>query len=331
MSEIDLRRIDLNLLVMLDVLMTERSASRAAARLGRTQSAVSHALSRLRQQLGDPLLVKVAGGMQPTPFALRLIEQVRPLLSGLRRALSPSRPFTPATSRRTFRLALPDLALGLFPALLALARKQAPGVALEWLAYREGALQDVAEGRLDFALAPAALRLPEGIDCEPIGALRWACFGRERHPAFRNWGRKAWSRWPHAVVGVGDSIRNPVDAAAAAARIGRTVGARVPSFAAVAPLIAASDLLATLPSVVMIDSRQRFGIVSRPVPFPVEPMPHVVLWNARVSNDAEIAWLRGLLRTAIEAIFTASERVAPAGACADQAGGNRARMPSRPA
>src|SRR4051812_856679 len=110
MNEIDLRHVDLNLLVAFDVLMTERSVSRAAVRLGRTQSAVSHALSRLREQLGDPLLVRSGAGMQPSPFALQLVEQVRPLLASLRRMLSPGRAFSPATSRRAFRLALPDWA-----------------------------------------------------------------------------------------------------------------------------------------------------------------------------------------------------------------------------
>ncbi len=80
MNQIDLRRFDLNLLVAFDVLMIERSVTRAAERLGRTQSAVSHSLSRLREQFGDPLLVKGGLRMQPTAFALDLIEQARPML-----------------------------------------------------------------------------------------------------------------------------------------------------------------------------------------------------------------------------------------------------------
>ena len=81
MNEIDLRRFDLNLLAVFEVLMRERSVTRAAERLGRTQSAVSHSLSRLRDQLGDPLLIKGGRRMEPTAFALEFIEQVRPLLA----------------------------------------------------------------------------------------------------------------------------------------------------------------------------------------------------------------------------------------------------------
>src|ERR1700710_2656493 len=82
MNEIDLRRFDLNLLVVFEVLMAERNVTRAAERLGRTQSAVSHSLSRLRQQLNDPLLIKAGVRMAPTTFALDLLEQARPLLRG---------------------------------------------------------------------------------------------------------------------------------------------------------------------------------------------------------------------------------------------------------
>src|SRR5689334_3566670 len=290
--------------------MAERSVTRAAERLGRTQSAVSHALGRLREQLSDPLQVKSAGGMQPSPFALDLVEQVRPILAGVQRVLSPKRPFDPATSRRAFRVALPDIALTLFPALLALARKRAPHIVLEWVIYQGSTLLDVVEERIQVALAPAAVYRPDGVASEPIGALKWGCFGRRGHAAFARWGRAAWSRWPHVTVGIGDKVRNPVNVAAADAGIERVVGARVPTFAAVAPLLARSDLLATLPSIVMVDAARRFDLLSVPVPFRIDPMPHVLLWNARLSSDPEVAWLRGLVRTAIAEVFTASELTA---------------------
>jgi LysR family transcriptional regulator, mexEF-oprN operon transcriptional activator len=146
MKEIDLRRFDLNLLVVFEVLMIERSVTRAAERLGRTQSAVSHSLQRLRSQLGDPLLIKGGVRMQPTPFALELIEQARPMLRGIQRVLSPRHVFDPATSQRVFRLAAPDFMITLFIDLMARLRKEAPGVSVEWTAPREPTLLDVAEG-----------------------------------------------------------------------------------------------------------------------------------------------------------------------------------------
>ena len=111
MNKIDLRRFDLNLLVVFEVSLVERSVTRAAERLSRTQSAISHALSRLRVQLGDPVLVKGGKFMQPTPFALDFLEEVRPILARIQRALSPRHSFDPASSRRIFRLCAPDFAL----------------------------------------------------------------------------------------------------------------------------------------------------------------------------------------------------------------------------
>jgi DNA-binding transcriptional LysR family regulator len=160
MNEIDLRRFDLNLLAVFEVLMRERSVTLTAERLGRTQSAVSHSLARLRAQLGDPLLIKGGRRMEPTAFALEFIEQVRPLLRGIERVLSPRHRFEPASARRVFRLAAPDFALALFTDLLADLRAEAPGVSVEWTGPRETMLLEVVEGQVDIAISPARIRLP---------------------------------------------------------------------------------------------------------------------------------------------------------------------------
>ena len=306
MNEIDLRRFDLNLLVVFEVLMAECSVTRAAERLGRTQSAVSHSLSRLREQLGDPLLIKGLGRMQPTAFALELMEEARPILRSIQRALSPRHAFDPATSRRLFRFAAPDFARALFTSLLARVRSEAPGASIEWTGARDPMLLEIVEGQLDIAIAPAGLRQPEGVTAEMIGALRWGCFARRDHPAFREWGTKAWARWPHVAVRVGDSLASPVNAAAAAAGLERTIAAWVPHFSAIAPVLGDSDLLATLPAVAMTDTLRPYGLESRPVPFSIDPLPHAMLWSARRGSDPEIAWLRDRLRPIVKSKFAGS-------------------------
>src|SRR5262245_15403236 len=147
MNEIDLRRLDLNLLVVFEVLMAECSVTRTAERLGRTQSAVSHALARLRTQLGDPLLVKGGKHMLPTAFALDFLEEIRPILRNIRRVLSPRHVFDPLASRRVFRLSAPDFMFTLFADLLARLRAEAPGVAIEWTGLRPSMLLDLADGQ----------------------------------------------------------------------------------------------------------------------------------------------------------------------------------------
>jgi DNA-binding transcriptional LysR family regulator len=303
MNEIDLRKFDLNLLVVFEALMLERSVTRAAERLGRTQSAVSHSLARLRDGLGDPLLNKGGRRMEPTAFALEFIEQARPILRSIRRVLSPRCVFDPATSQRVFRFAAPDFALALFTSLLAGLRTEAPGISVEWTGPRETMLLELAEGPLDVAIAPAGLRLPAGVVGEAIGALKWRCFARRGHPAFLRWGAKAWARWPHAVVRVGDQLESPVNLAATGAGLERTIAGWVPNFSVIAPILAASDLLATLPSLAMADTVRPFGLDSRRVPFSIDPIPHAMLWSAARSRDPEITWLRNRLRPIVKRSF----------------------------
>jgi DNA-binding transcriptional LysR family regulator len=303
MNEIDLRRFDLNLLVVFDVLMIERSVTRAAERLGRTQSAVSHSLARLREQFGDPLLIKAGVRMQPTALALDLIEQARPMLGGIARVLSPQHIFDPATSRRLFRLAAPDFMLTMFGDLLSGLRMEAPLVALEWTAPRESTLLDVAEGLIDIAIVPAELRWPQGVTGETVGALGWRCFGRRGHAAFSEWGPATWAAWPHLVVRVGDSLTNPVHVAASAAGLERTIAGWVPNFSAIAPILAGSDMLATLLSVAMTETLHAYRLDSMEVPFPIAPLPHAMVWCGGRSRDPALRWLRDRLRPIVRRNF----------------------------
>jgi DNA-binding transcriptional LysR family regulator len=307
MNDIDLRRLDLNLLVVFEVLMTEGSVTRAAARLSLTQSAVSHALARLRAQVGDPLLVKVGGRMRPSPFAEQLAEDVRPILRSIQRVLVPPQAFEPATSARTFRIAIPDFATSLFPLLAARVRRAAPSVALEWVVPGPEVLLAVADGQIDVALGPAAAASPEGLEREEVGTLKWATFARRGHPAIVEWGPKAWARWPHVAVRTGSRVPSPVAAAAGALAGERRVLVWVPNFAAVAPLLARTDLLATLPRVVMHESMNRFGLRALRPPVAVPPMPHQLVWSQRLAGDPAIRWIRGQLGQVFAEVLAAAD------------------------
>lgn len=295
MHEIDLRKVDLNLLVTFDVLMDERNVTRAASRLGRTQSAVSHSLSRLREQLGDPLMVKVGGGMSPSPFAEKLIEDVRPILHSIERVLAPPQAFDPATSRRKFRIAIADVAPSLVPELMSILQRKAPGVMLEWVAEEPQTPLEVADGRVDMAFVASAVVLPEGVDSEEAGELKWMTFARKDHPAIESWGAAAWGRWPHVIAGIGNRLQSPVTGAVGATPSKRTIAARVVNFSAVPLLLARTDLLATLPAIVMDDALERFGLCALPPPIALKPMPHRFIWSTRLANDPAIRWIRTML------------------------------------
>jgi DNA-binding transcriptional LysR family regulator len=292
MSEIDLRRIDLNLLLVLDVLMAERSVTRAAQRLGRTQSAVSHSLARLREQLGDPLLVKTNQGMRASAFAERLSAQVRPVLADIRRVLAPQHSFEPALSERVFRLAVPDFATGFFPELLQRVLSIAPRVALEWATPNESTQAQLLEGQLDLALIPAKVRRADGVDCTDASALQWACFARHDHPAWKRWNAQAWTAWPHVMVRISDGLSSPVAQATGAMGLRRRVGAWVPNFSTVAPLLAHSDLIATLPALTVMNAMKTHQLACRAAPFALDPMTHVLAWSTRHGADPAVVWLR---------------------------------------
>jgi DNA-binding transcriptional LysR family regulator len=295
MSEIDLSQIDLNLLVTFEVLMSERSVSRAAARLGRTQSALSHALSRLRDQLGDPVLVKVGGGMAPSPHAQRLIEEVRPLLRSIQRVLAPPRPFEPESSRRVFRVAIPDFAPTLLPRVMSEVQRRAPGVSVEWLAPSPHTLLAVAEGQVDLALVTSSVSLPEGVQHQATSALDSVTFARSDHPAIDGWGLNAWMRWPHIQVQLGERTKGSVDRAVAQHDLTRTIGASVPSFSQVPLLLSRTNLLATMTPLVMDGTMERLGLRALEPPLSIEPTSFWFVWSFRLASEPGSRWFRGIV------------------------------------
>ena len=299
MHKIDLTRLDLNLLVVFNMLMQERSVSRTADRLGLTQPAVSHALARLRAQIGDPLLVRMGGRMEPTPFAINLDENMRPHLAGLARALESKETFDPATSCRIFRVVLPDFAIHWVADLLQRIGKEAPHVEIQWSIPTNTSLLAVAEGQIDLALMPHKVRKIEGVSSRAICELPWASYIRRGHPALARWDQAAWSAWPHVQVSVCDVTRNPVAEAAAVSKIDRRIGASVPSFGLVAPLLAKTDLIATMPALALDQTCEAFALQRVACPLPIPPITMALCWSARVGEGEGGQWLRQIFEAAI--------------------------------
>lgn len=290
MHKIDLRSIDLNLLLVFEALMQQRSVSKAAAHLHRTQSAISHALERLRQQLGDPLLVRQGMDMVPSPFAMHLHEQLHPLLRQLAQALEPPMPFDPSTSDRTLRLAMHDFLAGLFPLLVHRVSKQAPQIRLSWKLVTARVFQELIDAEIDLFIGPEPMPTPAGIDGRHVGSLAWGCYAHQDHPAVPVWSAGEWAQWPHVQVGTGDPFRNPVSQAAAAQGLERRVAVHVPLFSSVAQVLSQTDALATLPRAVMQGQLDRYGLLELPLPFAVEPIAHAIYSASRLRKDPAMAW-----------------------------------------
>src|SRR6476620_2542014 len=171
--------IDLNLLVVFEALVAERSVTRAAGRVGLSQPAVSNALGRLRALLGDPLLVRTGRGMEPTARALELSGPIQQALEGIRRALSPSASFEPERSPYTFRVRSADnLELSLLPRLLERLGRVAPLVDIVVDRVGDTTEEDLRAGRIDLYLG-SWFNVPAGLEQYLLQHETFACIARK--------------------------------------------------------------------------------------------------------------------------------------------------------
>lgn len=171
MNEIQIRNLDLNLLLVFQVLMEEGSVNRVAEQRVRKPSAVSHALGRLREQLDDPLLVRSGGIMQPSPRALTLFAVTRPILSQIERVVQPPVAFDASTSTRIFKMAGPALDC-IASDLIARMLAEAPDTGLAWRPYAKETIGQLLSGDVDIAFGNANFALPDGLKAQSLKPLK---------------------------------------------------------------------------------------------------------------------------------------------------------------
>lgn len=277
--------------------MLEGSVAGAAAKLNKTPSAVSHALARLREQVGDPLMVKVGGRMQASPFALQLIEDIRPLLSGIKRVLQLPEPFDPKSSARTFRIACPVSSKTLSTVANRILT-EAPRINIDWLAAPDRLYTAVAEGQIDLANLGGERVLPDGVDEQEMPSMKFISFVRDGHPALKDWGPDAWNHYGHIKVAITNEARSPVDEGSSGSTSDRRIAARISEFSAVGPLLASTDLIATLPPEIMAWDMQTYGLVPLPAITPIPPFRVRFFWSSRTANDPAMVWVRDLVMDA---------------------------------
>lgn len=297
---IDLR--DLNLLAVLDAVLTEGSNRAAAARLGVTQSAVSHALAKLRRRLGDPLVVPGRGRMVPTPLAESLAPALREALERLSGALRGARGFEPAHSTRTFWLSSADLAgMVVLPPLLRELTRAAPGVSVRMRPPGESDLAELERGGLDVALgifqdAPAAFRV------QALFRERFVCVARRGHPV--TGGRLTLARYlehGHVIVAPRGGTSSLVDEALAKLGKARRVVAAVPHFFLAPFVVASTDLLLMAPERMAHLLAPAFGLELMQAPLEVAGFTVSQLWHERMQHDAAHVWLRKMITDASRA------------------------------
>lgn len=295
----NLRGIDLNLLVAFDALMRTRHVTRAGQLLGIGQPGMSATLARLRELFGNDLLIKQGGEMMPTARALELEPQVRAMLRQVERIVEDEQTFEPATAKRTFRLRLSDLLLFLFmPGLMARAEREAPGVRLEALHLSPDATIDAIEcNDIDLAVS-TRLDIPKSIEAEPLFRDRLVCVAREDHPAARSFAdAEAFAALPQIRVSQGPLDDRFVDRQLAAAGFERNVVLSVPHWLTVPSIVKQTDLIAVMPISIAHSLVPANSLMQHAVPVGGDPFEWALYWHRRHTADPGHQWVRDGVRS----------------------------------
>lgn len=297
---IETHDLDLNLLRVLAVLLAEGGVGRAARRLGRTQSAVSRSLGRLREAFDDPLFVRQGQRMVPTARAEAIRPSVERLLTDVERLLLPMEAYDPREARGALRLTGADMPLVLLVApILERLSAEAPGLDLH---VRPGGrvLERLESGELDVVLeVVGAIDHPELVRT-PLREEGFACLVRRDHPWLADpTDLEAYAALEHVLVApTGQSRGGVVDTALAKRGLRRRVRVEVPSFAAAPALVAGSDRVVTLPEWMAKDLGPRWDLVVVPPPIAVPRFTIAAHWMERRRTDPLHRWFRQVMRDA---------------------------------
>lgn len=295
----NLKRLDLNLLLTLDVLLEEHSVTRAAARLHLSQPSVSVQLAKLRDLLGDPLLLPGPRGMRPTARAEALREPLREALETLSRAVAPELAFDPATAHHTWRIAASDYSEStvVLPMLNAL-RAAAPHTRLAVVEIAPSLLARQAEqGHIDLAFHTTE-NAPMGLRQRALFTERYVLAGRADHPRLKRRPTLAqFCALEHAIVSPsGGGFQAATDAALARVGMSRRVVLSVPHFLVLVALLENTDLVAMVPAR-LVHASKTLRVVAPPIEIPGYEMS--MLWHERVHRDPAHRWLREFIAHAV--------------------------------
>ncbi|MFY1982449.1 LysR family transcriptional regulator [Achromobacter xylosoxidans] len=289
-------RPDLNLLLTLDVLLTECNVARAARRLHLSPSAMSRALARLRDTTGDPLLVRAGRGLVPTPRAQELREQVSRLVQEAQGVLRPAELLDPSRLSRHFTLRTSDGFVEYFgPALIALAQREAPGVRLRFAQKPDKDSAPLRDGSVDLETGVIGAASSPEIRTRALFRDRFIGVVRAGHPLAR--GKVTAARYAagqHVLVSRRGLDKGPIDEGLRALGLAREIAVIVAGFSDALSLARGSDLIASVPE--RHTGNLRAGMHSFALPVEVPALTVSMLWHPRMDADPAHRWLRECVR-----------------------------------
>jgi DNA-binding transcriptional LysR family regulator len=302
-----LHRIDLNLLVYLDVLLRECNVTQAANQLGLSQPAMSNGLRRLRDLFNDPLLVRTSDGMTPTARALELEPLVRDILSGVERAIQPTSEFDPMDAKQVIRVMASDYAEStLFPAVLQQLRELAPGLTLDVMTPSDVSFLDVERGKIDLVINRFD-QMPQSFHQITLWTDSFSCLLNRDNPILERFNLESYLAANHIWVsktgmgvGVGvdpDDVQRLgwVDHALDAMGKKRNIRVFTRHYQAAMTLAEQNDLIVTLPTRATWLKRDNPRVVVRDCPFTVPPLELKMAWSPLLQHNPAHRWVRQLI------------------------------------
>jgi DNA-binding transcriptional LysR family regulator len=287
-------QIDLRLLRIFDALHAKRHVTRAAEELGLSQPTISIGLGKLREQFRDPLFVRTSEGMLPTSRADALIGPIRDVLHSVRNICEVEAVFEPVSATRKFRICMTDAShITLLPRILAAVRRAAPGVTLEAARIDEVMPQALRSGEADLALGLIP-SLETGFYQQTLFRQDFICLTGARHPRVKaSLSLAQYQAEGHIgiVSGTGQEL---LEQAVKQFGIERRIVLRLPGFLGLTAILAASDLIVTLPRHIGETLAALGGLRVHACPFPIPPFSVKQHWHARYHHDTASRWLRGL-------------------------------------
>ncbi|HZE55119.1 MAG TPA: LysR substrate-binding domain-containing protein [Bradyrhizobium sp.] len=288
--------IDLNLLVVFDALMRDRSVTRAGQRLGLSQPAMSHALTRLRHMLKDELFVRSPNGMMPTPRAEQLATPIRIALDGLQQSLEPTQ-FEPAKAAATFRIAVDNYAAIVLVAPIAEhVARNAPGVTLDFRPSGTLNVPDLLDrSELHLAIGPPRVQA-ERFSLRRLLQDQFVVVHRKGHPAARarEFSTETLATLPQLEISSAQFGADFAEAAPGKSKPVLKPAMRAP-FLSAAQILATSDLVSVFPLNIARHMTKSHGLVLHRLSRPPKPLEAAMIWLRRLDNQPAHAWLREII------------------------------------
>ncbi len=298
----DIGKIDLNLLRVLDALLREQHVSRAANALHLSQPATSAALARLRDSFGDPLLVRTARGMQPTQHAVELAPQIRRLLEEVSRVLAPATVFNPSVAETIFTVAATDYFIELanthLPSRLC---AESPNIRFAWRPLTgQGLLEKLEQGEYDLAIINASRAADTLHSRRLIKETFVGIAAKKGKRAKTGMGLDTFCTLPHVLVSITgvDPFRSAMDDVLAARGLSRKVAFSVPQFRFAVDIVEKTDAIAVFPS--RLAARYADRVRQFPLPVSLPPFEIVMAWHERAHRPLSQQWLRRQLLELID-------------------------------